>query len=202
MEMKGKCFSACNRGQRRKSDLYVTPYSITEQLFEVEKFDKSKIVLEPACGKFAIVHVLEKYFNNGNIRYFDIDKESMRWIDFLSIEIELWNNINYIITNPPFSLAGKFIEKAKQLYQEKICFLLPLSYLHGQKRYKQKIFSELKCVYVFTRYPLLTDTIRPDGKYKTGMIVYAWYVWEKGWNKEPVIRWIDNQKYILKTGEI
>lgn len=33
-----KCFSACNRGQRNKLDFYQTPYSITEQLLENEKF--------------------------------------------------------------------------------------------------------------------------------------------------------------------
>jgi hypothetical protein len=29
------------------------------------------------------------------------------------------------------------------------------------------------------------------------MIAYAWYIWQKGWKKEPVIRWIDNQKYVI-----
>jgi len=36
--MKGKCISACNRGQRNKSDFYQTPYSMTEQLLENEIF--------------------------------------------------------------------------------------------------------------------------------------------------------------------
>ena len=31
-KIKGKCFSACNRGQRKESDFYETPYSITQQL--------------------------------------------------------------------------------------------------------------------------------------------------------------------------
>ena len=40
MKKKGKNFSANNvRGQRKKSDFYETPYSITSHLLEVEEFD-------------------------------------------------------------------------------------------------------------------------------------------------------------------
>lgn len=42
---KGKCFSAVNRGQRKKSDFYQTPYSMTKQLFDHVEFNsKGKVV--------------------------------------------------------------------------------------------------------------------------------------------------------------
>jgi len=186
--MKGKCFSAVNRGQRKKSDFYQTPYSITEQLLEAEKFENS--ILEPCCGKGAIVQILSKYYNPEYIDCFDISSG----MDFLKYDKGLYHNI---ITNPPFSLSFEFIQKSKEIYTEKIAMLLPLSYLHGQKRYYNKIFSELKCIYVFTRYPLLTDLIREDGKYNTGMIAYAWYIWQKNFKKKPIINWIDNNKYVI-----
>jgi hypothetical protein len=31
---------------------------------------------------------------------------------------------------------------------------------------------------------------------------YAWYIWVKGWKKEPVIRLIDNQKYVIGKNDI
>ena len=131
---KGKNFSANNIGQRKKSDFYETPYSITEQLLEVEDFTGS--ILEPACGNGAILKILK------NVTGYDIEK------DFLT-ETKHYNNI---ITNPPFSLSFEFIIKAKEIARKKIAFLLPLSYIHGKKRfdyiYQDKEFP-LARVYVF-----------------------------------------------------
>jgi len=186
--MKGKCFSAVNRGQRKKSDFYQTPYSITGQLLEVEKFENS--ILEPCCGKGAIVDILSKHYPPDYIDCFDISNG----YDFLKFDKGLYHNI---ITNPPFSLSFEFIQKSKEIYTDKIAMLLPVSYLHGQKRFNNKIFSELKCIYVFTRYPLLTSEIRSDGKYQTGMIAYAWYIWQKNHKEKPFIDWIDNNKYVI-----
>jgi hypothetical protein len=201
---KGKCFSGCNKGQRKKSDFYQTPYSMTEQLLENEEFDKDKFILEPACGKMAIVKILEKYFNQNKIEFTDIN-DLYDSKDFF----EEQTKYDYIITNPPFSLALEFIQKSKEIAREKFAMLLPLSYLHGQKRYEFKIFLDpnypLIKIFVFTRYPLLTQNIRHDGKYNTGMMVYAWFIWEKRKtnilrNLEfPVIKWIDNNKYVLTS---
>lgn len=182
----GKNFSTNNTGKRKKSDFYETPYSMTGQLLEVETFDGT--ILEPACGNLAIVRQLPP------CTFYDIEK------DFL-IEPIFYDNV---ITNPPFSLAYEFILKAKEVARKKIAFLLPLSYLHGKKRFDhiwQDRDFPLARVYVFTRYPLLGESLRKDGKYNTGMMVYAWFVWEKGHTAEPVIRWLDNDKYILRTNQ-
>jgi hypothetical protein len=78
--------------------------------------------------------------------------------------------------------------------------LLPLSYLHGKKRF-DKIYSDrsygLRTVYVFTRYPMLGKPLRKDGKYNTGMMVYAWYVFENGYGDYPIVRWLDNNGDVL-----
>lgn len=186
MTIKGKCFSMCNRGQRNKSDFYQTPYSMTEQLLKNEEFKGT--ILEPACGEHAIYNIFTKY------NYSIVGQDLTKGNNFLNENIK-WDNI---ITNPPFRLANEFILKAKSLYRKKIAFLLPLSYLQGKTRYDLKIFNELEYVYVFIRYPLLTDKLRDDGKYNTGMQAYAWYIWNKNCKKEPIIRWIDNDKYVLR----
>ena len=187
--MSGKNFSANNSsGKRKKSDFYETPYSITSHLLEIEDFNKSLTICEPACGAGAIVKVLEK-----------------EWQEVIAYDIEknfLWEtkNYDYIITNPPFSLAYEFVQKAKQIATEKFAFLLPLSYLHGKKRYDNIYMDKqygLKKVYVFTRYPMLGESLREDGKYNTGMMVYAWYIFENHYRGLPVIDWIDNNGDVL-----
>ncbi len=181
----GKNFSANNvGGKRKKSDFYETPYSITQQLLLEETLTGT--ILEPACGNGAILNLLPSHA----VGY---DKE----VDFLT-ETKKYNTI---ITNPPFSIAYQFIQKAKEIATDKIIMLLPLSYLHGKKRYDgiwtNKTFP-LKVVYVFTRYPMLGEELREDGKYNTGMMVYAWYVWEKSYNGNPIIKWIDNNNNVIK----
>lgn len=195
--MKGKNFSL-NSNKRNKNDYYQTPYSMTKQLLEVENFEGK--ILEPSCGAGAIVKVLRDH--KKSVDYCDLNNDfSLTGIfknfkDFINDDFDRYDNI---ITNPPFSLAKEFILKAKQIANNKIAMLLPLNYLHGVARYNE-IYKDrkfpLKTVYVFCRYGLLEDTIREDGTYKAGMIVYAWYIWDKSYKGEPVIRWLNNNSYI------
>ena len=188
---KGKNFSANNAtGKRKKSDFYETPYTLTRKFLDVEYFNKNSTVCEPACGGGAISKVLNEYWEDDKITAYD--KETNFLWDF--------NDYDYVITNPPFSLAFEFIQKAKQLAKSKFALLLPLSYLHGKKRYDE-IYSDktygLEKVYVFTRYPMLGEPLREDGKYNTGMMVYAWYVWTNGYSGQPTIDWLDNNEDVL-----
>ena len=188
---KGKNFSANNaKGQRKKSDFYETPYSLTHRLFDNEYFDKELTVCEPACGAGAMTRVFKEYWREDKITAYDIEK------DFLTET----KQYDYVITNPPFSLAYEFVQKAKEVAKKKFALLLPLSYLHGKKRF-DNIYSDreygLKKVYVFTRYPMLGEELREDGRYKTGMVVYAWYIFERGVGHLPVIDWIDNNEDVI-----
>ncbi len=193
---KGKNFSANNAtGKRKKSDFYETPYTLTRKFLDVEYFNKNSTVCEPACGGGAISKVLNEYWEDDKITAYD--KETNFLWDF--------DEYNYIITNPPFSLAFEFIQKAKQLAKSKFALLLPLSYLHGKKRFDE-IYSDreygLEKVYVFTRYPMLGETLREDGKYNTGMMVYAWYVWTNGYSGLPTVDWLDNNEDVLSKKDI
>lgn len=190
--MKGKNFSTNNvSGKRKKSDFYETPFSITRQFLQSHIFYGK--VLEPACGDGAIVKVLNEF--GYDVDYFDIE------IDFLKYN----QPVDNIITNPPFSLAYEFIQHAKKIAKKQCAMLLPLSYLHGKKRY-DNIYTDktfpLSSIYVYTRYPLLGEKLRDDGKYKTGMMVYAWFVFERDYIGEPVIRWLDNNQYVLNSKDL
>lgn len=193
---KGKNFSANNTtDKRKKTDFYETPYSLTRKFLDVEYFNKNATVCEPACGKGAITRVLKEYWDENLVTAYDQE------VNFL------WETgtYDYIVTNPPFSIASEFIQKAKQVAKGKFALLLPLSYLHGKQRYDE-IYSDreygLKKVYVFTRYPMLGESLREDGKYKTGMMVYAWFVWESGHSGLPMIDWLDNNEDVLSKKDL
>jgi hypothetical protein len=166
---------------------------MTRQLFEKEVFDWDSMVLEPACGAGAISTILSEKFATV------LAQDLTTGDDFLNYG----GRADYVITNPPFSLAKEFILKSKEV-ADKFCLLLPLSYLHGKERY-DTIYSDrtygLRRVHVFTRYPMLGDVLRDDGKYRTGMMVYAWFVWERGWSTQPELSWIDNHHYVLGARE-
>ena len=176
------------------------PYSMTRQLLEVENFEGK--ILEPCCGAGAIVKVLRDY--EKTVDYCDLNNEfSLTGIfknfkDFVNDDFDRYDNI---ITNPPYSLAKEFILKAKEITNNKIAMLLPLNYLHGVTRYNEIYLDRkfpLKAVYVFCRYGMLEETIRDDGTYRTGMMVYAWYIWDKSYKGEPIIRWLNNNCYVRK----
>ena len=193
---KGKNFSANNAtGKRKKSDFYETPYTLTRKFLDVEDFDKSLSVCEPACGGGAITRVLKEHWEDDKVTAYD--KET----NFL------WEmgEYEYVITNPPFSIAFEFIQRAKLVAKSKFALLLPLSYLHGKKRFDE-IYSDrsygLEKVYVFTRYPMLGEALREDGKYNTGMMVYAWYVWTNGYSGLPTVDWLDNNEDVLSKKDM
>ena len=196
---KGKNFSMNNQGQRHAKDLYETPYSLTRLFLNAEavlgNFSKFLTVLEPACGAGAIVKVLKEMHYPIVTSY---DEET----DFLKET----RRFPQIITNPPYSKAFQFILKSKEV-SDRFAFLLPLGYLHGQQRY-EKIYKDadfpLRRVYVFTRYPMLGDPLFEDGKFRTGMQVYAWYVWERcpvGIASPPTLHHLDNNAYVLTAAE-
>ena len=49
---------------------------------------------------------------------------------------------------------------------------------------------------------MLGETLREDGKYNTGMMVYAWYVWTNGYSGLPIIDWLDNNEDVLSKKDL
>ena len=188
----GKNFSGNTNKKRSKSDFYQTPYAITRRLLEVEKFEGH--ILEPACGAGAITAIL-KEAGYDDVTAYDLLLDGK---DFLAET----RKFDAIVTNPPFSLAKEFILKACEI-APRFAFLLPLSYLQGQARYNE-IWSAreiLEKVYIFTRYPLLSAHIRPDGKYETAMMAYAWYIFDTRHKGAATIHWLDSSEDVVRKGK-
>ena len=189
-------FGNLKKDKRNKNDSYLTPYSMIQQLLDREHFDKDGTFLEPCCSKErTIPNILKRNdFNNITCNVYDQDG-----IDFLD-----WNEedkYDYIITNTPYgSISTEMILKMKKVVKKKFAVLFPISNLNGKKRF-DKIYSDkefkLKKIYQFIRFPLLIDTIREDGCYKTGMVLYGWFIYERGYKGETIFEQIDNNKYCI-----
>ena len=182
----GDKYTFAHGKNRKPNDFYNTPQSLTDHLLRVEKFNKKLTICEPATGKNAIADVLRRHWKTDLVTSYDLET------DFFQDQ----NDYDYIITNPPFSKTTDFILHAKKRVKKKFCLLLPLNYLHGKQRYEE-VYTDKKYglskVHILTRSLLLNDgPIRPDGKAKGGILVFAWYVFENGYDGQPQISWIDN----------
>lgn len=191
-------YSKGNSGKRKESDFYETHAQLTRRFIDLTAYmwDTSKTICDPCAGKDAIVNVLEEFYPNGVMKH-DINTDGVNFLtDFTPVD--------YIITNPPYSLANEFILHAKEVVNYQFAMLLPITYLQGSWRYNNiwndKEF-QLHSVSVFNRFPLLGEPLRADEKFSTGMSCYGWYLWVKDHKGAPTIHWIDIDDCILKKGD-
>lgn len=100
-------------------------------------------------------------------------------------------NHNDIISNPPYVMAREFCEHALDISVDgvKVAMFLKLTFLEGQAR---KTFFQkypIKYLYVFSKRTNCAKNGEFE-KYQSSAVAYGWYIWEKGYNGEPIIRWI------------
>ena len=175
------------KGERETNDYYATDPIAINYLLKYEDFDHN--IWECACGSGNLSKRLEKY--GYNVKSTDLiyrgygEKEP---VDFLK-QYEKFDGD--IITNPPYKYALDFVFKALSLTKRKVAFLLQLQFLESQKRYIE-LFS--RCppskVYIFAKR---IKCYKNEEKTKyTGGICYCWFIWDKEYSGEPIIRWIDN----------
>lgn len=183
---------------RNKNDNYLTPISMTEQLLEKLNIDKNSSIFEPCCSieKTIITALQKQNYNNIHYNIYNDDSD-----DFLKFDENI--KYDYIITNTPYGdwTIINFVNKMKKVATKQVIALYPLAILCGTKKYN-KLWNDkeygLKEVYVFVRPAFLTNEIRTDGKYKTGINQYAWFIWENGFSGQTTLRHIDNTDFVLR----
>lgn len=171
---------------REINDFYATDSIAIDKLFEVENFSKN--IWECACG---LGHLSKRMESLGkNVYSTDlIDRGyGIGEVDFLKCD-KIFNGD--IITNPPYKFVEDFIYKAMSLIKDgnKVAMFLKLTFLEGQKR--KLLFQKypFKTLYVFSKRVICCKNGDFD-KYPSSAIAYGWYVWEKGFKGDPIIKWI------------
>ena len=183
------------KNSRADLDYYATNPKAVEMLLDAHGF-KGKSILEPCVGAGHIANVLTDRFG-GQITALDIvDRGYQNTIitDFLKWETN--KRFDTIITNPPYTLASEFIERCMELLapQGQLAMFLKIQFLEGLKR--KPLFDKYppKYIYVFRKrmctFSNGQETNPDTGKSWVTTMCNAWYIWEKDYKGEPIIKWL------------
>lgn len=177
--------------ERQKEEYYATDPISVELLLDLETFNKD--VWECACGEKHMSNVLEK--RGYNVRSSDIIKrcDDIEEYDFLNNENVEWKGD--IITNPPYKYAEEFVYKALQIIPtgNKVAMFLRLQFLEGKKR--KQLFTNFPPTKVLISSSRILCAKNGDfERMKQGggsAVAYAWIIWEKGYQGDPIIKWFN-----------
>jgi hypothetical protein len=96
---------------------------------------------------------------------------------------------DWIVTNPPFSIACEFTLRALDLASEGFAMLVRMQWIEGVGRYEKLFRDRPPTIYApfVERVPMVKGRWDPDASTATS---YAWFVWRKGASGSPRIFWI------------
>lgn len=180
------CLGASNhtKEERQEHDFYATDPIAAEWLIQLEELNHN--IWECAGGQGHLAKVFEAH--GYNVKATDlIDRGyGQGGIDFLACEDKFDGDI---ITNPPYKYAESFIEHAISLVNDgnKVCMFLKVQFLEGKAR--KKLFEK----YPPKRVWVSSSRIKcgKNGNFAESMVAYAWYVWEKGYQGDTILKWFN-----------
>ncbi len=183
-----------NNEDREDNDFYATdPNSLKIFLdrLKEDNIELSNNIWECACGTGSLSTVLKDYgYNVASSDIIDRGYEGTQLINFLGIP-ETFLFKGDILTNPPYKYALEFIKTALKAIPKgnKVIMYLKIQFLEGKERKKFYKENPPKYIYVFSERQ--TCYINGDFSEKKGSTVcYCWYIWEKGFTGDPIIRWL------------
>jgi hypothetical protein len=161
----------------RGHDLYETPEAAVLAVTQVERLPLR--LWEPAAGRGAIVRPLRAaghhVIASDLIDYGDPTHFAGR--NFLA-ETKAPDGCEAIITNPPYSLAEKFVRHALELSPLTI-MLLRLAFLESARRSDILEGAGLARVHVFRKRLPMMHRDGWTGRRATSGIAFAWFVWDR-----------------------
>ena len=180
--------------ERVANDFYATDPDSVRALF-----DNVNIVgdsfYEPCVGQGHIADVIKEYFPYATVYVSDIVDRGYKGTvikDFVNSEPKV--KTDWVITNPPYKYAKEFIDNSLKVANKGVAMFLKIQFLEGQSRKEWFKSNHLKYVYVFSKRqdPWRNgEKVNPKtGKKWGSTMCFAWFIWEKGYKGEPIIRWI------------
>ena len=183
--------SSHSEGERETNDYYATDpdtLKIFLKALQRDNLQINKDVWECACGEG---HLSEVLVGGGYIvKSTDLINRNYGtpYIDFLK-ETEKWHGD--ILTNPPYKYAKEFVEHSLELIEDgqQVIMLLKIQFLEGKDR--RKFFEKYPPKYVYVNSTRQTCYLNGNmSKKLSSASCYCWFIWEKGFTGEPLIRWV------------
>jgi hypothetical protein len=170
-------------------DFYAThPDSVSKFLAAWSPPDCEKRALEPCCGEGHISRVLEK--SGFKVDSFDlIDRGYGSQRDLFEWTREDLEPYSLVITNPPYKsslpVVRHFVERAPNY----VVFYLKIQFVETLKRLE--FFREFPPQLIYVHSTRQTCG-RGGGDFPNGVSAacYSWWVWKKGSQSEPILRWL------------
>lgn len=173
--------------ERETNDYYATEPKALDVLIEGGYKPSSNKILEPSAGEG---HLSKRLIELGyDVTSYDlIDRGYCPVKDFF--DIDRWEGC--ILTNPPYKYAQQFVEHALDIIPDgqEVAMFLKVQFLEGQARRKLFDTKQLKAVYVASKRLNCARNGEFD-KYTSSAVAYAWFVWQKGFKGDPIIKWIN-----------
>jgi hypothetical protein len=172
---------------RDPQDYYVEPEWCSVRLFEMEQFNGA--IWDPACGMGRIVRAAEA----AGYTAFGTDivsrGQNLGRLDFMTCgPVDARN----IVSNPPFRIAEKFVQKALAFATGKVAMLLPANWVQGDKRSRWLQNTRLRRVLFITPRPSMPPGLVIEAGLKpgNGTTDYAWFIWDGEHYGAPEIGWL------------
>ena len=176
------------QNDREINDYYATEPKALELLCDLETF--SQTIWECACGEGHLADVL---VNRGyKVISSDLIDRGYGYgnVDFLQSTKQFDGDI---ITNPPYKYAQEFVEHALDIVTEghKVVMFLKVQFLEGKAR--RKMFDKYPPKKIYVSSSRLRCAMNGDfEKYaKSNAVSYAWFIWEKGFKGDTIVRWFN-----------
>lgn len=183
-----------SKGERPFDDYYATDPKAIEKLLDQTDIQLNHNVWECACGGGHLSEVLKSrgfkvYSTDVTKRYEKLDE----YVDFLN-DPKLNDGFVFdgdILTNPPFKFAEAFIRKGLSIVNEgsKILMFLRIQFIEGKNRFE--LFKEHPPKEIYVPVNRITCIKNGEGSFKGGAMCLAWFVWEKGFKGDTVVKWFN-----------
>jgi hypothetical protein len=169
---------------RDPEDRYVEPSWVSSRLFEVELF--IGIIHDPAAGSGQIVNAARSAGLEATGADIVPCIEGMDAIDFFQDR----NNVDNVISNPPYALLRKFALQALTLAVRKVALLVPVARLNAAGGWLKD--TPLRRVWLLSPRPsipphqLILDGKKPQG----GRVDFCWLIWQQGFRGAATLHWL------------
>jgi hypothetical protein len=173
-------YAVMSQRQSPKSvkDNFPTPPWATRALLTYIIPGAKGTVWEPACGAGHMSKVLQTHFQKtlvSDAYHYPHHRHSI--IDFTR-PLSTYENVDWIITNPPFKLAETFITTALSIATQGVAIFARSVLLESVGRYERLFKDNPPSIFAqfVERVPIITGHLDPNA---TTATAYAWFVWLK-----------------------